>query len=243
MFTNMKKIIIAVSLLISSSLVLTIISCKKTTTTSPTTVNSNGFPSGTFSGFLFGTPANGRATFYNPPIAFNSSTNLSIGTAAVSAVAMNNSKFGSSSGGTSFVSPSTTTSFSYPPASWDIIGSVSIPSFSYANNDPFPSYTGITQMPGTISRAQNLTLSITGVSNSDQLNVQIVDANSNIQQQFVSSSVSSVTFISDSLKKLSAGSNALIILTFTKYNPQTINGDVFLFATTQFFYTNSLTIN
>jgi len=244
----MKKTIIMSSLLIMAGIALTIVSCKKSSTspgtTSNNTNNSNGFPSGTYSGLLVGAEGptgsgvigSGIALFFPSPVTMNGNTMSAVNTATVSAVSMNGNAFAPFFG---IFYLSTTASLTFPPAAWTVTGSGSIPSFTYTNTNPLPTYTGISKMPSTIIRANNLTLSITGVSNSDQIEVEISDSTGKQQQQYISSNASSITFVSDSLEKLSACHSASINVTCVKYNPQTLSGKGFLFATEQVFQTSN----
>ena len=240
----MKKTIFALSL---SILVFTLIisSCKKSdsptsggsSTTSNSTTTGNGNPSGTFNGILYyGYEVNGSisvyvgaANFFNSPVSFNPGTQT-VATATVNSVSLNSTQLPYSSSSNNY-STFTTTSLRFPPAAWVVNGAGIIPSFSYTNTNPMPTFTGISSFPSSVSRSQNLVIPITGASGCDQIQVSVNDSANKTTSVSVAGGSTSVTILKDSLTRLNNCVSGSISISLIKYNQQTLGGKSFLFGT------------
>lgn len=227
-----------------------ITSCKKKDNTtggaSPITGPSTGDPTGTYNGFL--------VTLYLPTSTytistavanfFTSSQNISVntqnqGNTTVNSVFMNGVKFQLDPTGPTY--GDTTNTLVFPNATWYINGSGTIPSFTYTNSDPLPVYSG-SGISSLVDRSQNLTVPITGASGYDQILISIEDGGLGSRIS-TSSSAASVTFVKDSLAKLSAcAGTAQIFVALIKYNAHSASGKNFLFGTVYYYTKQGVTI-
>ena len=216
-------------------------------TTSPSyTLDAQGNPSGTYNGLLFvytdvgiGTANTAFAEFFSAP---TSAINFyPAPTFSVNSVSLNGVLFSYNSSPAQY-SDSTYT-LNFPPAKWVVNGANTTPSFTYTNNNPVPTYTAQALLPNTITRSQNLAISITGTTNYDQVQVQIQDINGKYIIQSFANTSSTVTVSKDSLNKLAAGANGQIMIMFAKFNPQTLGGKNFLFATAKYYTKNGVALN
>jgi|GEM_PF-1151707 hypothetical protein len=130
----------------------------------------------------------------------------------------------------------TTYQITYPSATWHVTGLAVIPSFTYTNATPLPTFTGYATLPDTIHINQQLTVAVTGVTGSDQTNVIISDgsnASGHTVSQVLGTGATSVTFPASSLSSLTTTttttSNAFININCIKNNAQAVNGLPFNF--------------
>jgi hypothetical protein len=115
------------------------------------------------------------------------------------------------------------------PSTWAVVGTGIIPSFTYTNNNPMPTYSGYTHLPDTIYKSQQNTIQITGIAGSDITTVSVLDAGTNTTTQTLASGANSVTFSPSALAALAVGNNADINITCVKNNIQTFSGKQFNF--------------
>ena len=256
----MKKI----SLLIIT--IITITACKKNDTTSqvnstvqnPTnttasyTLDAQGYPSGTYNGCLTyaaDSLTNGTSlsmiscSFSNPALPliniFNSGGNASVN--SVTANGINISK--TMNGNLALYNLDTTNAVVFPPCKWQINGNSSIPTFSYTSNTPLPSINAVvSQLPSTISRQQDFSVSINSASNYDAVFMEITNFSSTAQIS-VPYTNSTIVIPKDSLTKLNPGTNYRIAMAFIKYNVQTINGKNFIFCAERIFNKLNVVVN
>src|ERR1700758_618942 len=206
-----------------------ILSCKKTGNnsvsgggnTNNTTLN-NGNPSGTYSGFLFTishpngtvTVNEGSALFFNSPVSIIPNMNFN-GNATVLSVFMNNINFPYNSFGIRY--NDSTGSLNFPPAIWKVNGSGTIPSFTFTNNDGLPVYTGISSLPNSITKNQNLVIPLSGISGASQIEVGVSDSLNNSASVNISGSSNTATIPKDSLTKLVACNSGGFYVILRKY--------------------------
>lgn len=205
------------------------------------TLSANGDINGTFNGVLleeYSMPpsisSSAEAIFYNSPTVFHWSAITFVHvvppTGTVTAVYVNNVKFRFTSVGGLDYKDSTNT-LTFPPANWVVNGGSIIPSYSYACNTAIPSYNNTSNLPTTINRSQNLSITTSGFSGYDQIEIDIADNTGHTICMYAPNSAPSVNFPSDSLSKLLAGVGGIAI-TLVKYNPQLLSSKNFLFLTT-----------
>ena len=243
----MKKIFFTLSILFIL-ITLTTIGCKKDNTPSgggsfsvnnpnSYTLSATGDISGTYSGFLLTSyesdPSYSVSTaqggFYNTPVPLQVSigSNISmIGT--VSSVYINNVLCKKSAYDNSYFD--TTNALVFPPAKWLVNGNATIPSFTYTCNTAKPVYNPI-NLPATIDRTKDLVISMSGSSGYDQIEMSISDNIYGSISVFAAANATSITFVKDSLAKLSSTTTGDLNVVLIKYDPQLLGGKNFLFGT------------
>ena len=236
----MKKIMkVAICLTVA---VLSFTACKKSdnitnnSNTLSLTLSAQGIPTDTnFSGILmtmsspvYGSGVFGYATFNTSPTAFSiDSYVFAGGDCSVDSVMINDILLQGTVSGV-FTNPVSGLS-TLPPAKWVVKGGTyPIPSFTYTNTTPLPTYTGTLSF-STISRANNLTISAANFSGYDMVRVDVISA-SGSSQYVTAKSGSNVIFPSTLLEQLPADSGYVSVSLY-KYNGQTVNGKNFLFIT------------
>jgi len=115
------------------------------------------------------------------------------------------------------------------PSTWVVNGLSSIPSFSYTNNNPMPTFPNYALLPDTIYKNQTTNFNISGVTGADLVSVSISDASSHICAQSVSAGTATMSFSSSDLSTLSAGNSCYLVVTCSKDNSQTFSGKAFNF--------------
>jgi hypothetical protein len=104
-----------------------------------------------------------------------------------------------------------------------------------------PNYGNAYSLPQTIIRNQNLLVPITNLSGADQIIFVISDGSGKSTSVSKGVPVSSITFLKDSLSKLSAGGGHLEVYA-TKYNSKTIGSQNFLFGIYERILISSITL-
>jgi len=118
------------------------------------------------------------------------------------------------------------------PSTWSVVGLGVIPSFTYTNNNPMPTYSGYTSLQDTIYKLQLNTIQITGITGSDITTVSVLDGGNGKVTQTLASGTTSVNFSASSLSSLIVGNNAGISIVCVKNNVQTFSGKQFNFPFT-----------
>jgi len=118
------------------------------------------------------------------------------------------------------------------PSTWAVVGLGVIPSFTYINNNPMPTYTGYTSLPDTIYKSQQNTIQITGITGSDETSVSVLDGGNGKVTQTLALGATSISFSASSLASLMIGNNAGISIICVKNNVQTFSGKQFNFPFT-----------
>jgi hypothetical protein len=216
--------------------------CKKSSTTSSSSGGSppppvgTGNPSGTYYGFMMTTnvqivpsafTSSGTAAFFISPVSMGGKITM-VGTTTITTGSVGSLSLTYSGSPTYY--PLGTPIF--PPATWNITGAGSIPSFTYTNSDASPlGPTGFGfDTLSLIHRNQPLLISLVGISGADQAIVTVTDSANKQISVFISATSLSITVPKDSLSKLNRCSSATISLILIKYNSQTLGGKPFLFA-------------
>lgn len=113
---------------------------------------------------------------------------------------------------------------SFPPVSWEVSGSGSVPAFTKNISAAFPEFTG--DLPENPSVNADLTINLSGkVSNADSV-IAVVTGNNGVMKA-VSASASQITISKSQLS--SVGSIINISVNAVKYLPETIEGKKYWF--------------
>ncbi len=259
-------------LALSATLILIIVSCKKNETqqlgssTSPgtttgstttgsttgstgsTTGSTTGNPSGIYNGdmgkytidFNGTTYSSNQAAFWTSPVPLGMTASSPLPTASVNSVEMNGIQLKFIAANLYYTD--TTSTYPTPPVYWNITGAGSIPSFSYTDNTPFPTFSGLSSLSTTVNKSQNLIIPLNGVSGADQIRIQFGDSLYNSTSVTVAGTAVSVTILKDSLTKMLPCASGHYYLDFIKYNPQVLGSKNFMFTTLKSFYKDSVKI-
>ncbi len=113
---------------------------------------------------------------------------------------------------------------SFPPVSWEVSGSASVPAFTKNITASFPEFSG--DLPENPTINEDLTISLSGkVSNADSV-IAVVAGNTAVMK-VVSAGANQVTISKSQLSSL--GSIQQISINAVKYLPETIEGKKFWF--------------
>lgn len=115
------------------------------------------------------------------------------------------------------------------PFIWSVYSGGFIPSFTYTNSNPMPSYTGYNLLPDTIYKTQKNIIQITGITGADTTIVYIEDLAAHETSQILYKWANTVTFSATSLSSINTGKNASLIVECKKNNIQSFGGKTFNF--------------
>jgi len=105
-----------------------------------------------------------------------------------------------------------------------------IPSFTYTENGPFPDYTGHTFFPDTINRANGLTVSLSGISGTDYLLVDIITGSKEVSHTIYPPFPLVNNFTSAELLQLDTTSYGTIQVILIKNDNKNVNNKPMLFS-------------
>lgn len=115
---------------------------------------------------------------------------------------------------------------------WSVSGANGIPSFSYTNNNPFPSSPNLDQLPTEISKSAGFQLSIGNVQNSHSGTFILNDGSGNLQGIIVmpvKAGNNNISFTGAQLNGLSTGTTALVMISLENGTAVNLNGKDFSF--------------
>lgn len=124
-----------------------------------------------------------------------------------------------------------TFSIPFSPSNWVVGGANGIPSFTFTNNDPIPSFTGYAAWPDTIFRNQTVVIPLNGVSGADDIQVTLNSDTTSINQT-MTPGTNGVTFSASSTGSLNPNSYSSLSLYLTKTREQIIGGKKMVFYCT-----------
>ena len=131
------------------------------------------------------------------------------------------------------------------PYTFKIVGNNGIPSFTYIENGPFPSYTGYANIPDTIYKNTGVTIFLTGITNADVVSIDFNDGTSasghEIGQQLSTPIPASINFSASSMSQFNVTNTAQIEITLNKMDVKNVYGKPMLFSTT-YNFTKTLSV-
>ena len=128
----------------------------------------------------------------------------------------------------------TTETVQNTPLNWIISGSSSVPSFSFSNTNPYPTYTGQAAILDSFVVANNITIPLTNYAGADEIETYFITSTNpvtNTSIQHIAGTPSSLNFTSTDLAVIGQNTNVTLVITFHKNNAQTINGKLYNFRT------------
>jgi hypothetical protein len=228
---NMQKLKIV---FLSTSL-LFLFSCKKDKQLDPVATNNNT-PANYYDGILAGgitqnvwfdgsldpnPSAGGDAWFGQSPSPAYSTTNY----VRVDSISLNNIFFKFNN---FYYVDSAYLVSNLPPLNWHVVGSNGIPSFDYTNTTVMPSYLGYTSFPDSLDHTQNITISLSGISNATKFLFVICDLAGHSVYKDLNISAASVTFSAAELSVLAPGQGYMYV-NVKNETPQSFGGKKFRF--------------
>ena len=121
------------------------------------------------------------------------------------------------------------------PFTFKVVGNNGIPSFTYTENGPFPSYTGYTNIPDTIYKNSGGTISLTGITNADVVSIDFNDGTTasghEIGQQLPIPLPVNINFSPSSMSQFNVTNTAQIKITLNKMDVKNVYGKPMLFST------------
>jgi len=112
------------------------------------------------------------------------------------------------------------------PYVWSVSGSPNISASSFTNTTAFPIYTASLNLPASLSKSTGITVSLTGLSGCDFVQLMIVGPTGS---QFLSAKTmpgnsDSIGYSSSELNSINTGTNGYFLIRFFKDNVQDFNG-------------------
>lgn len=220
---------------------LLLFACNKNTSNPNVTNNNpvNAAPSYSFSGICSNQIINvitsaSNYTLSGQNIAYFSSNNfdnfflnppsLNVGNVTLNGITFRNSM------NYNFYSDSTGTAF-YSPFTWIISGGA-ISSFTFTNNNLYPSITGFNAWPDTVSISAGFNVSLAGSVNTDEVEIIFFDADTTTIYNGIHNSVTNFSYSPVQLNSIATNTTATLQLNLFKNNIQTINGKQINFRNT-----------
>ncbi len=223
---------------------LSLVACKKTETPAPTPVTTTGTSTGDYALFssdqrvmLTGTVASspsGANRAYISNTALINDNFISGSLIDMGSVSLNGTAFQKNALSTpNYYSDSTYSAFS-APFNWVIGGSSAVPSFSFANTTPYPTYTGYTAIADSFVIASGITIPLTNYSGVDEIEIFFytiagTTITTNVQELY--NQPTSAYFSASDLSTIGSGKMATLVINFYKKNIQVINGKNYNFRT------------
>lgn len=120
---------------------------------------------------------------------------------------------------------------SFPPVTWDVSGSASVPAFTFTDDKPMPTFSGYSTLPSSVSRSADLTVSLSGmISDADSVYVHIAGSGSNSVLKRVAGNASQVVFTAAELSALGTSSTGIIQVAPWNYKQEDFNSKTFYFV-------------
>jgi hypothetical protein len=173
-----------------------------------------------WAGFL--TP---HVSFSQTPVSYSQNANV----ATVDSIFFNSVKM--TYDGSYYYEDNTFTTYNFPYV-WQVYGSAIIPSFTFTNTNPLPTYTGCAALPDTAKPGKVLSFNLTGISNYTKIVCFLSDGvgGSVFKEYSNTNAVIPVTFSESETANLTSGST-IIGVWIIKDNARYFGGKSFNFTT------------
>lgn len=172
---------------------------------------------------------NGENFAYFSPNDFD---NFNLSTPALNAgtVRLNNIVFKNCYNNSNYYADTTGTLF-YPALTWEIFGGA-LNSFTYTNNNTYPTLNGFNSWPDTISVSAGFNVNFPGITNTDQMEMFLYDNVNPMKRYTFQSPITSFSFSPSNLTSIITGTTVGLQINLYKNNIQTINGKKINFRST-----------
>jgi len=119
------------------------------------------------------------------------------------------------------------------PVKWSVSGTGTITPFDFTITPSYPKYTGGNILPDTCIKANGMTITVSGVSNTNQgVSLFLNSSSVNLSKYISGNGNGSVIFTTTDLATFNVNSNIYLQLMMSNYNTQSINGVVHSFVST-----------
>jgi hypothetical protein len=137
----------------------------------------------------------------------------------------------------------TTNTYQTGPMNWITSGSV-VPTFTYVNNNPYPTYADYTSWPDTIQKSLGFKVYMKSIFNADEAELTIVSSGNNNPSTYTAMvAMGSINVSTVSLLALSTATTAVIQCSFYKNNVQSVAGTQINFRNVTTFVKNVVVKN
>ena len=189
---------------------------KKDSTTPATTDNSGSTVSITVSdaaGALAAITSVSYTTVagYTIPVTVNTATGVFFSTPGSStyvdagSITLNSNSLTKQSNN-AYVYQNLTSPLTFPPVTWNVAGSGSVPSFNYTDDRPMPTFSGYDALPSTVTKASGVTIALgSAVLDADSVYVVLHDYSNKTLLKRVAGNAASVTFTATELSAFTTG--------------------------------------
>jgi hypothetical protein len=210
-------------------------SCNKTEETTPAPTNNNtGGVSITLSNG-YGVMAAVTSVSYTTvagitvPVTTNTATAVFLASSGSSsyvdagAVTLNGKALTKQSNNT-YVYQNLTNPLTFPPVTWSVAGSASVPSINFTEDKPMPIFSGYETLPASITKASGVTISLgSAVSNADSIYVIISGGNNSYVLKRLGGNASQAVFSASDLTSLGATTVGMIQVAPWNYKVEDFN--------------------
>jgi hypothetical protein len=132
----------------------------------------------------------------------------------------------------------------FSAVNWNVTGAGSIPAITYSDNKPIPDYSGFSTLPGTISRASDLTIALSGtISDADTVYIIISGTDGKFVMKRLAGNAAECKFTTADLSVLSAGTGGIIQVTPWNYKTEDFSDKKFYFVNEKAYTKSGITIN
>jgi len=154
-----------------------------------------------------------------------------------------NSKTLSKQSNNAYVYQNLTDMLTFPPVTWSVSGSGSVPAINYTDDKNMPSYSGYSTLPSSISRATDLTIDLSGmVSDADSVYCQVADNAKHYLLKRVAGNAGTAVFTASELSAFTAGTGLVQVAPWN-YKQEDISGKTFYFINETCYTKVGITIN
>lgn len=117
------------------------------------------------------------------------------------------------------------------PNSWAVSGQGNVPAFTFSNTNSYPAYNGYSTLTDTIKLGQSNTISLSGISGANQIQIYLYDYPQSHTStiKYVSGSSTSVTFSPNEINTLTSTNTGFLTVISIKDTFQTFGGKQYKF--------------
>lgn len=143
-----------------------------------------------------------------------------------------------------YVYDNLTSPLSFPPITWNVAGSGSVPAINYTDDKAMPTYSGYESLPSTISKATGFTVTLgSSVTKADSVYVLVTDASAKVVLKRLGGSASEAVFTSSDLSALGNTSVGMIQVVPWNFKVEDFNDKPYYFVNETAYSKIGVTIN
>jgi len=127
---------------------------------------------------------------------------------------------------------------------WTVSGSSTVPSISYTDDRPMPTYSDYSSLPASVTRSAGLTINLSGnITGADSIWVVLISSGSNYLIKKVSGSASQCVMTASELSALNATTTGIIEVCPWNYKTEDFSSKKFYFVNEAAYTKSGISIN